>query len=111
MNVHEFKIGPPPEQSAFKPGSYGGTKAIYGGVKFDVQRGTDWLRESVDEPPMALAGLYVWIIDLPISAIGDTVTLPVTIPAAIDRAVQAHYFPEVSNEPDNEPGDSGRSGS
>ncbi|MBI1311611.1 YceK/YidQ family lipoprotein [bacterium] len=111
MNVHEFTVGPPPEQSAFKPGTYGGAKAVYGGVKFDARHGTDWLRESVEEPPMALAGLYVWIIDLPISAIGDTITLPVTIPAAIDRAIRFHYSLDPAREPNTEPGHSGRSGS
>jgi len=34
-----------------------------------------------------LAALTVWIIDLPLSAVADTVTLPITIPATLYRVV------------------------
>jgi len=32
------------------------------------------------------------LVDLPLSAVADTLTLPLTIPAAIDRAVYDFYF-------------------
>ncbi len=64
---------------------------IYGGVLRDVQsaqhwvstnwiEGSDWQQDVGTVVGVGLIGL-----DLPFSAIGDTLTLPITIPAALLR--------------------------
>jgi len=60
-------------------------KKIYGGVAVDAYAGAGWFQEETLDPPKALLGAYVWGVDLPLSAVADTLTLPVTIRAAIQR--------------------------
>jgi uncharacterized protein YceK len=60
-------------------------KKIYGGVAFDAHAGAGLLQEATLDPPKGLLGAYVWGVDLPLSAVGDTLTLPVTIRAALQR--------------------------
>jgi uncharacterized protein YceK len=64
---------------------------IYGGVRRDVQSGQDWFAHSWVPPKQlelmqnlgAIVGVVLVGIDVPLSAVADTVTLPVTIPASI----------------------------
>ena len=56
----------------------GGPKQIYGGVLMDCGFAADCLKR--DAPPL--------LIDVPLSIIGDTLTLPITIPCAIERTVE-----------------------
>ncbi len=81
-------------------------KEIYGGVKQDALSGSDHFVEAfssscpsfspVPEKPSlgkqvliksfcAGCGVCMWFVDLPISAVADTLTLPVTIPAALTK--------------------------
>lgn len=64
---------------------------IYGGVRRDVQSAEDWFayrwlplkQWEVMQDLGAVVGVGLVGIDVPLSAIGDTLTLPVTIPASI----------------------------
>ena len=72
-------------------------KEIYGGVYIDALAGKGWFEEATLDPPKALLGHYVWTVDLPLSAIGDTLTLPFTIPAEVERGVNEYYEIDHSN--------------
>lgn len=87
-------------------------RAIYGGVKQDAQSGADHLAEAFarscptfsplpDNNPSlgtqlltrsfcAGCGLCMLAVDLPVSAVADTLTLPVTIPAALKKGKDNH---------------------
>jgi uncharacterized protein YceK len=87
-------------------------REIYGGVKQDAQSGTDHLAEAFsrscpsfsplpDNSPSlgtklmtrsfcAGCGLCMLAVDLPVSAVADTLTLPVTIPAALRKGKSNH---------------------
>jgi uncharacterized protein YceK len=71
--------------------------AVYGGVKLDAAAGRRSFDAAPNRPAQALVGAYVWGIDLPISVVADTLTLPVTVPASIRREVNEYYFPEVGS--------------
>ncbi len=79
-------------------------RAIYGGVRQDAENGTRHLTEAfsgpapsfskMPKPPSAAGdfasktfcvacGLGMLAIDLPVSAVTDTLTLPVTVPATL----------------------------
>jgi uncharacterized protein YceK len=79
-------------------------RAIYGGVRQDAQNGTDHLIEAfsgpaptfseMPKPPSAgrdfvaksfcaTCGVCMLAVDLPISAVADTLTLPLTVPATL----------------------------
>jgi uncharacterized protein YceK len=90
-------------------GSTPTAREVYGGVTGDAQIAFHFAREAFhpefwkDETPeqklvqtvvgfpshLGFAGLF--LIDLPLSAVADTLTLPLTIPAGIDRAVGDFY--------------------
>jgi uncharacterized protein YceK len=53
-----------------------GGKRVYGGVRADVQSAQQCFETPIEGKP--LSGLWC-LIDLPFSAIGDTITLPYTI--------------------------------
>jgi uncharacterized protein YceK len=86
-------------------------REIYGGVKQDAQNGTTHLAEafspscpsfsspiktpSAGEKLMtrticAGCGVCMLAVDLPVSAVTDTLTLPVTIPTALKRSKENH---------------------
>jgi uncharacterized protein YceK len=62
--------------------------AIYGGVRRDVQSAGKWIDHSwtsgdnldVFQDIGSVVGVVLVGIDVPLSAIGDTLTLPVTVP-------------------------------
>lgn len=66
-----------------------GPTKVYGGVSWDAASGCEYLvevvkpKESLLDRLQSLAcGTYLLAIDLPLSVLGDTLTLPFTIPAA-----------------------------
>ena len=50
-------------------------RSIYGGVATDLGYGTTLLNENSGR----WIGLYLLLVDLPASAVGDTLTLPITL--------------------------------
>lgn len=64
---------------------------IYGGVRRDIKSESDWIDHSwtsgknldVIQDIGSVVGVALVGIDIPLSAIGDTLTLPITIPVAI----------------------------
>jgi uncharacterized protein YceK len=64
---------------------------IYGGVRRDVNSAEQWFADNwtpagnadVQQDIGAVVGVGLVGLDVPLSAIADTLTLPVTIPAAI----------------------------
>jgi uncharacterized protein YceK len=79
-------------------------RSIYGGVRQDAENGTRHLAEAftgpapsfteMPQPPSAgrdfasksfcaACGVCMLAVDLPVSAVADTLTLPVTVPATI----------------------------
>ena len=64
---------------------------IYGGVRRDVQSAANWVEHSwtwgsnfdIQQDVGTAVGVALVGIDVPLSAIGDTLTLPITVPAAI----------------------------
>ncbi len=80
------------------------SKEIYGGVKQDAQNGRDHLAEAFSGPCPSFSqfpqmpspgkqfltrsfcagcGVGMLAIDLPVSAVADTLTLPLTVPASL----------------------------
>jgi uncharacterized protein YceK len=75
-------------RSSFREGFESGRRVVtadFNDLRSPLESG---LAASIVEAP------YMLVVDTPLSAIGDTLTLPITVPAAIDRAVAAYYFPE-----------------
>lgn len=62
---------------------------VYGGTLSSLEEGYDCVirPNSLSE---CVGGVYLLAIDAPLSLVGDTLTLPITIPAAIDRGVDAY---------------------
>jgi uncharacterized protein YceK len=62
--------------------------AIYGGVRRDIQSADKWIDHSwtsgdnldIIQDVGSVVGVVLVGIDVPLSAIGDTLTLPVTVP-------------------------------
>ena len=68
-------------------------KLVYGGTRLSLQQG--W--SNVTQPREFLEpayGVYQLAVDSPLSVVGDTLTLPITVHASIERGVNAYYFPE-----------------
>ncbi|MBP3958138.1 YceK/YidQ family lipoprotein [Gemmata sp. G18] len=66
---------------------YKGQTKPYGGVQIAANR--------FNEDPIAVAlMLPFWTTDLGLSAVGDTVALPVTVSLAIVRGISDYYFPK-----------------
>ena len=82
---------------------------IYGGVRRDVQSAGNWFDHSwtplekleLMQDLGAVVGVGLVGIDMPLSAIGDTLTLPVTIPASIwgSSSKAANVSRNVVNQP------------
>lgn len=78
---------------------------LYGGVQHDTER----IKASIDDVklyPDSQKALLTNIgtasfhaIDTPLSAVGDTLTLPATIKASIDRGIADYYFPNQDSDP------------
>ena len=68
-------------------------RTIYGGVRLDAAAGRRSFEAAGEYPAQALVGAFVWGVDLPASAVAATLTLPLTVPAAINREIERYYFP------------------
>lgn len=68
-------------------------RAVYGGVQNSMLLGGEQLDELTTLP----FGICFLAIDVPISAVGDTVTLPITIPATWER--HSRIEQSQSNQP------------
>ncbi|MFQ5731553.1 MAG: YceK/YidQ family lipoprotein [Planctomycetaceae bacterium] len=69
-----------------------GPKVIYGGVRIDAENA--WKSPQFWKaigPFWASVCFIGYTIDLPLSAVADTLTLPITVPATIDRGICRHY--------------------
>lgn len=96
MNVSGsyFALGPTDESPKPRP------KQVYGGTRLAARMGRDYLNyTSLDGAELFAVpyGLGIWAIDLPLSLVGDTLTLPVTVPAEINYGINAYYFPEETH--------------
>jgi uncharacterized protein YceK len=66
-------------------------KAVYGGVGLSLDFGRYVTKGMTDLdhldmlPSCAVIGAYCFAVDLPLSALADTLTLPVTLPLAMDH--------------------------
>jgi uncharacterized protein YceK len=69
----------------------GGTR-IYGGVTRDVDQVLDSYTAS-NNSAIYFAGLLVWCADVPLSALGDTVTLPYVVPVAMWNETHTRVLP------------------
>lgn len=87
FNVVNYEIPPQPELSIWKEGPVTAPRKIYGGVSLDMEIGKSWIEDGIILPTACL-----WLVDVPLSAVGDTLTLPLTIRAAIDRSIENYYF-------------------
>ena len=64
---------------------------VYGGVRRDIKSESDWIDHSwtwgknldVIQDIGSVVGVALVGIDIPLSAIGDTLTLPITVPVAL----------------------------
>jgi uncharacterized protein YceK len=87
-------LRPPEKGDREEPAPAG--PSVYGGVGLDARVGAKWLaaafaaerlpqvsflESAVDSTCKVGIGTYVLAVDLPLSAVADTLTLPVTIPA------------------------------
>lgn len=77
---------------------------VYGGVRVDVQLAQEAAvaaRDGKDfsERFRAMTGSALMIADVPLSAIGDTLTLPITIPASINREPEHRQAIRSSDTP------------
>ena len=75
-------------------------KIVFGVIKQDFKQVHDSFHQLTnrDEHPdsaiQCVGGFIGGAVDAPFSIVGDSLTLPITIPAAIDRGINAYYFPE-----------------
>jgi uncharacterized protein YceK len=69
----------------------------YGGVEIAVEQcrpkrqSGDFIRVDFPAP--------LDVMDVALSAVGDTITLPVTLVAAVGRSINAYYFPPDEPKP------------
>ena len=95
---------PTPGRSSLKtPGHIPAPKMVYGGVIMDAVLGTGLIiHEAADDPITLPIGIYLLAVDLPLSVVGDTLTLPITVPAAIE-AIQKSKEPDSDDTPGDAP--------
>jgi uncharacterized protein YceK len=108
MNVRDSYRAPPPpgEISIIQSGHQEAPKLIYGGVVMDTLFGVGMLfSESQNDIAAGPIGLYTLAVDLPLSIVGDTLTLPVTIPATLERRKNAIAAAKDSDSSEFNPSD------
>ena len=83
------------------------SRQVYGGVKWDLKSAQDLIHDgcsfkggtgSGDLGVMAL-GVSLLALDLPLSALADTLTLPWTIPAALEKQDEADLAGDSTSDP------------
>jgi uncharacterized protein YceK len=87
MNLRSYDVPVSESPNIKLAGHHPAENLVYGGVAVDALAGPGWFDEAAatGNPAYAVLGLYVCLIDLPLSAVGDTLSLPITISAALDR--------------------------
>lgn len=77
----------------------GDPRKVYGGVRLDAECGAYLLAEAFTETDLVRLAWSAWVlgIDLPLSAVADTVTLPMTIRAAKERSQQTSDRPGTAS--------------
>src|SRR5262245_52366383 len=69
-----------------------GDRAVYGGVAHSLRRAAEDAEEAarLDSPDRALhaLGACLMLADLPLSAVADTLTLPITVPEALGHRAE-----------------------
>jgi len=93
LRDHEVQIPDTPRPGDSISGRYPAPREIYGGVRTDAALGAQLFDEARTTPAAAVAGLAVWGVDLPLSAVADTLTLPLTVPAQWNRPLTATGAP------------------
>lgn len=86
------------------PREYEPRNEVYGGVRADVVDGWKSMIHP-REPGTFVVGVASIVLDAPLSLIGDTVTLPTTVRARIERnkrEAQAANAPAVVKDPGND---------
>src|ERR1700726_2215169 len=73
-------------------------KTVYGGVVGDAgfiaeSFGTPFDSRDIANQILSRASLVgLCLVDMPLSLVADTATLPITVPATIDRAIMDYYL-------------------
>lgn len=67
-----------------------GGRQIYGGVPWDLAVGFECLTSTESSPFWRLIGAYLIVVDLPLSFVTDTLTLPWTVSATMSRIGSKH---------------------
>ena len=97
------------------PPSTGGSMKVYGGVRRDM----DIVRDCTTNPDHPkdnakaicfATAVTVAALDLPLSVVADTITLPITIPVALVTQGQTDKGPAANRQEADPPEDSVRSG-
>jgi uncharacterized protein YceK len=93
---------PLPDQTRYETDRFGlivhpGGRQIYGGARSDLV-GFYGLTDPL-EPAFFIAGAYTVAIDLPLSLVGDTLTLPWTISATRSRVAEIQAAPSPQTDP------------
>src|SRR5262245_47387430 len=69
-----------------------GDRAVYGGVAHSLRRAAEDAEEAarLDDPDCALhaLGAGLMLVDVPLSAVADTLTLPITVPEMLGRRAE-----------------------
>jgi uncharacterized protein YceK len=96
------------------------SKRIYGGVRIDAESTAGIARAAFVQPPiyesplkmqlLAASGMSLWVLDLPLSAAADTLTLPATLSASLNKmaarpAATASATPDPSKSAASRPDD------
>ena len=91
------------------PKSRSDTFRVYGGVRKDLEEvatafvpgGSADPDHMTGRPALVATGMLYLAVDLPLSAVGDTVLLPITVPAALrkDQALSDAPSQEAPNAP------------
>lgn len=78
-----------------KDGLFGRTSEprIYGGVQDELSVASEMVWNNPQSVAMNVMIITLFGLDFPLTVIGDTVTLPLTIPAEVSRGIRDYYFP------------------
>jgi uncharacterized protein YceK len=104
-----------PEKTAEMPAARPAPNEVYGGVGLDARVGASWLAAPfVQEYGVEVGacerlfdatckmgiGSYVLGVDLPLSVVGDTLSLPITLPATLHSKSKPRMEKGAGNNPD-----------
>jgi uncharacterized protein YceK len=76
-------------ESIKPPGGHGEVSRIYGGVQTDCTAIRASAKEVANGEQDSVARLFIWTFDLPLSLIGDTLTLPYTLTHPTDLSLKS----------------------